>query len=174
MRAFRIAIPRGELGTRTIVGYMQRLVREGKTTPAVRDLALAITRGIPGRSGVAQAVAINTWLASNVDFTRDPAGAELLYTPARLVHILTSRGPPLRIDCDDVAVLAAALGASIGLRSRFQLVGFLSPRAPFQHVWTELASPSGDKRWVQMDVTRASQPLPMDRAVSRRWTVKTG
>jgi transglutaminase-like putative cysteine protease len=172
MRTFTFRVPSGDAGTRAIVGHMKRLVREGKVSPLVRDLALSITSGVPGRKGVAQAVAIRNWLAINVDFTRDPDRAELLYTPQRLSKILTERGPPLRMDCDDVAVLAAALGASIGLKSRFQLVGFLSPKAPFRHVWTELASPSGDRRWVQMDVTRASQPLPMDRAVKRRWTVK--
>ena len=171
MRTFHFRVRGGDAGTRAIVGHMKRLVREGKVSPLVRDLALSITAGVPGRSGIAQAVAIRNWLGGNVDFTRDPSGAELLYTPQRLAKILTERGPPLRIDCDDVAVLAAALGASIGLKSRFQLVGFLSPSAPFRHVWTELASPSGDRRWVQMDVTRASQPLPMDRAVRRRWTV---
>ena len=174
MRTFHFPIPGGVWGTRTIVGYMKRLVREGKVSPLVRDLALSITRGVPGRDGLAQAVAIRNWLAINVDFTRDPSGAELLYTPQRLARILTERGPPLRIDCDDVAVLAAALGASIGLRARFQFVGFLSPRAPIRHVWAELASPSGDRRWVQQDVTRTSQPLPMNRAVRRRWTVKAG
>lgn len=172
MRTFRINIFGGDVGTRTIVGYMKRLVREGKINPSVRNLALSIVRGVPGRNGLAQAVAIRNWLASNVEFTRDPSGAELLYTPARLVSILTTRGPPLYIDCDDVAVLAAALGASIGLKGRFQLVGFLSPRAPIQHVWTELQSPSGDRRWVQMDVTRSSQSLPLNRAIQRRWTVK--
>lgn len=172
MRTFRIPLPGGSWGTRTIAGYMKRFAREGKASPAVRDLALSITRGVPGRNGAAQAVAIRNWLASNVDFTRDISGAELLYTPERLVRILTTRGPPLRIDCDDVAVLAAALGGSIGLNSRFQLVGFLSPRAPIRHVWTELQSPSGDRRWVQMDVTRSSQSLPLDQAISRRWTIK--
>lgn len=172
MRTFRIPLFGGDWGTRTIAGYMKRFAREGQTDPTVRDLALSIVRGVPGRNGLAQAVAIRNWLASNVEFTRDPERAELLYTPARMVSILTTRGPPLYIDCDDVAVLAAALGGSIGLKSRFQLVGFLSPRAPIRHVWTELQSPSGDRRWVQMDVTRSSQSLLLDRAISRRWTVK--
>lgn len=170
MRTFHIWTPSGDWGTRVIIGHMKQLVREGKVAPSVRGLALSITKGIAGRNGIAQAVAIRSWLAINVDFTRDPSGAELLYTPQRLVRILTERGPPLRIDCDDIAVLAAALGASVGLRARFQLVGF-SPNAPFRHVWTDLASPSGDRRWVQQDVSRSSQPLPMGR-VKRQWTVK--
>ena len=170
MRIFEFFVPTGDAGTRATVRHMKRLVREGKVSPSVRGLALSITRGIAGRNGIAQAVAIRNWLAINIDFTRDPSGAELLYTPQRLVRILTERGPPLRIDCDDIAVLAAALGASVGLRARFQLVGF-SPNAPFRHVWTDLASPSGDRRWVQQDVSRSSQPLPMGR-IKRRWTVK--
>ncbi len=171
MRVIRITIPNGDAGTRATVRHMRRLAREGKVSPIVRDYALRIARGIPGRDGTRQALAIRLWLASNIEFRRDPHGSELLYSPARMLHILTTRGPPLYIDCDDVAILAAALGGAVGLRSRFQVVGFLSPNAPYRHVWTDLSSPGRGARWVDMDVTRQAQPTAAQGAISRRWLV---
>lgn len=150
------------------VRLMKRMAQRGRVDPAVRDLALQIVAGIPGRAGTEQAKAIRRWLAINVEFRRDPTDTELLYSPARMVKILTERGPPLYIDCDDVATLAAALGGAVGLRARFQVVGFLSPRAPYRHVWTDLRDPANRGPWVQTDVTRRAQSLPLDVAISRR------
>jgi hypothetical protein len=171
MRVIKVTIPNGDAGTRATVRWMKRLASEGRLSPIVRDYALRIARGIPGRDGTSQALAIRRWLASNIEFRRDPYGAELLYTPARLLRILTKQGPPLYIDCDDVAILAAALGGAVGLRSRFQVVGFLSPSAPYRHVWADLSSPSRGARWVDMDVTRQAQPTAAQGAISRRWLV---
>lgn len=153
---------------------MRDLARQGATAPLVRGLALRIVQGIPGRDGEAQAVAIRRWMRDNVLFLRDPAGTELLYTPDRMVRILTGGGPLpiLHVDCDDAAVLAAALGGAVGLRSRFVVVGFLSPDSPYRHVWVELRSPSPpDSRWVEMDVTRSAQRIPTA-AISRTLIVK--
>lgn len=172
MRVLPFTLPSGDAGIRALVGKMKGFARAGKINPEVRDLALQITGGLPGRDGYGQAHSIREWLTRHVAFTRDPDGTELLYTPARMLKILRKRGPPLRMDCDDVAVLAAALGGSIGLKSRFVVVGFLSPKAPFRHVWTELRSPSQrGAKWLEMDTTRLQQSLPIDKAISRRWTV---
>lgn len=171
MRAFHIWIPGGDAGTSSVISWMKKLAVEGKRAPSVRQIALDITDGIPGRDGTRQAVAIRQWLEANVFFQRDPSQQELLYTPPRLAHILDTRGPPLKIDCDDVAMFAAALGGSIGLLSRFQVVGFLTPNAPYRHVWTDLRSPTGGP-WIEMDVTRTHQPLPLESAISRRKIVK--
>lgn len=145
---------------------MRRFAQGGSVDPVVRQLALAITDGIAGRSGEAQAAAIRAWLDQHVQFVRDPDGAELLIRPREAVSLLRLHGPPLRIDCDDVAVLAAALGKAVGLRARFVLVGF-GPRKPqpFRHVWTELSDPVR-RYWIGTDVTRAQQPLPP--AINRR------
>lgn len=168
MRAYRQWVPPGELGTNATVQNMVALVRRETPHPSVRDLALKITAGAPGRNGAAQAAAIRAWLETVVEFRRDPTGNELLYTPSRLASLLRSRGPPLYIDCDDVAVLAAALGRAVGLKARFVVVGFGSPNPPLRHVWTELADPFRG-RWYEMDVTRTAQPL--GRAITRRVVV---
>lgn len=155
-----------------MLGHMARMARAAMVDPDVRGLALDITNGVAGRDGGLQARVIRSWLDSNVQFTRDPSNVELLYTPQRMVALLRGGRAPLRIDCDDVAVLAAALGGAVGLRSRFMAVGFLSPNAPISHVWTELSPPRTDQ-WYEMDVTRAAQGLPsFDSNVTRTWTIK--
>lgn len=164
-------IGRGDAATRATVAHMRRLAREGMVDPVVRSAALHAVAGIDGRDAPGQAGAIREWLLSAIHFTRDPRVAELLNEPRRMLLVIDKVGVGY-YDCDDVAILAAALGGAIGLASRFVVVGFLSPKAPFRHVWTELAAPSGPHvgQWCEMDVTRSAQRLPWD-AISRRWIV---
>lgn len=172
MRVLSSSIPRGDAGTMLIVAKMRGLARGGQSHPDVRKLALDITNGIPGKDSFSQIWSIRNWLDTHIWFTRDPRSAELLYTPERMVAILRDplNGGILRVDCDDVAILAAALAGAVGLRSRFVVVGFLSPNAPYRHVWTELADPVLASKWYEMDVTRGVQPLPGK--ISRRLTVE--
>lgn len=162
---------RGDAQTRATVAAMRRLARAGMIDPIVRSTALRIVAGVNGRDAPGQVAALREWLDSRIHFTRDPRVAELLSEPRRMVLVIDRVGVGY-YDCDDAAMLAAALGGAIGLASRFVVVGFLSPQAPFRHVWTELAAPSGPHagRWYEMDVTRAAQRLPWD-AISRRWVV---
>lgn len=170
MRALRWWIPPGDLGANAVVATMRDLARRQTAHPMVRGLALDIVGAIPGRDARGQAAAIRAWLERNVSFVRDPAGNELLYEPARMVSLLRTRGPPLYIDCDDVAVLAAALGRAVGLPARFVVVGYGNHHhPPLRHVWTELGDPLTRGPWMDLDVTRSSQPL--GRRITRRVVV---
>jgi transglutaminase-like putative cysteine protease len=60
-----------------------------------------------------------------------------------------------RGDCDDVAILGAALGKAAGFPARFVLLGFGGPMAPYQHVFTEIGTRQG---WMNLDVTRPRHP----------------
>jgi hypothetical protein len=80
----------------------------------------------------------------------DPSGVELLHDPVLLLEDIRERGQA-RGDCDDVAVLGAALGGAMGLSARFVVVGFRGPNEPFEHVWTELYDGT---TWRELDVTR--------------------
>lgn len=140
---------------------MRAMVYREFLNPAVRLTAAQIVAGISGQDGVEQAQAIRDWLDSHTDFLRDPDGVEMLHGPVWQVNQIRTHGTE-QVDCDDVAMLGAALGKAIGLRARFVVVGFDSPRAAYRHVWAEL-SPRGNVKWVDMDVTRPSQGLPFDR-----------
>jgi transglutaminase-like putative cysteine protease len=161
--------------TRATVRRMRRLALRDQVDPDVRRLALRITESVGGQDAIGQASAIRGWLMNHVSFTRDPRKHELLIQPRILVRSL--RNPAnhgmVRIDCDDVATLAATLGGAIGLDARFVVVSFNSPLAHQRHVWAELATPVHvpNKQWYEMDVTRSFQGLPPKTAISDRWVM---
>ena len=168
MRVSHIEIPPlGDLPIIVTVWKMRSLARTGSWHPQTRAVATGIVRPAGGRDGTVQAGMIRTWLADKVQFLRDPSGTELLHgVPLQLTTIARNGG--VDVDCDDAAILAAALGKAVGLKARFRVVGFNSPRAPFRHVYTELRSPQGGP-WVDQDVTRQAQQLPP--VASRTWLV---
>lgn len=136
---------------------MQELARRAALDPLVRQTAASIVQGVPYDKGNIHAELIRRWMESRVYFLADPTYAEALHAPEWSLRQILQRGT-VGLDCDDVAMLAAALGLSIGLRARFVVVGFNSPEAPFRHVWTDLAA-SRRPVWVTVDPTRETQGL---------------
>lgn len=130
---------------------MRRAVRSDYATAPIRQLAGRIAGGSPTLHG--RAVAIRNWLERTVQFQRDPAGLEWVMTPLAQLEILRDTAT-IRGDCDDVAVLGAALGMAIGLRAKFITIG---ARPQFVHVFTVL----GDgHHWWELDITRPWQTIP--------------
>lgn len=154
------ALPQGtgDFATYVTLGAMRGMVQRDFVLPVVRLTATDIVAGIGGKDGVEQAHAIRDWLSAHVEFLRDPDRAEMLHGPAWQINRIRKKGI-IYVDCDDVAMLAAALGRSVGLRARFTLVGFNYPGAPFRHIWTDLAPPNG-QQWIDCDITREQQNLP--------------
>jgi hypothetical protein len=167
----RRTIPDGDAGAAATVREMAKLIIAGSSAPLVRRMAVEIVRPIAPRMYEQQARAIRQWLARHVVFLRDPDGTELLHTPELMVRSVIANGT-IHVDCDDVAILAGALGKSIGLLCRIVTVAFramddegnpLAPRTgfdattPFAHTWAELSSPIDSPRWLEMDTTRAAQ-----------------
>jgi hypothetical protein len=131
---------------------MRQLVRAEYALPLVRETAAAIVRGT-GTDSAEQIELIRRWLSQHVGFLRDPYQTEALHTPVGMLTLLGSRGW-LEVDCDDVAILGAALGMAVGLRARFILLG---REGQYEHVWTELADPN-TADWRELDITRPYQP----------------
>lgn len=157
-------IPDGDAGAVATVREMAELILDGSTSPIVRRQAVAIAGAVPARDYAGQLSAIRRWLENHVVFLRDPDGTELLHTADLLVSSIVANGV-IHVDCDDVAILAGALGKSIGLLARVVTVSFRDPRhavprsTPFAHTWTELSSPIDSPRWVDMDTTRSAQSI---------------
>lgn len=151
-----LPLPSSDLGTYLTLAQMRAMVYREFMLPIVRLTATHIVAGIGGKDGVEQAHLIREFLETHTEFLRDPDGVEMLHGPKWQLEQIRQRGI-VQVDCDDVAMLAAALGKAVGLRARFITVGFGNPKAPYRHVWTELG-PRGV--WVEMDVTRPVQGLP--------------
>jgi len=147
----------GEIGTGRSAGLdavhrMRQIVQAQYALPLVRETAAAIARGT-GTDTALQVERIRRWLMQHVGFLRDPYQIEGLHTPEAMLTLLGARGY-LEVDCDDVAILAAALGLAIGLRARFVMLG---QGSTYEHVWAELADPNTDD-WRELDITRPWQP----------------
>lgn len=150
-----IPIPRGDSRTNATLYHMRRLVDQGVRTPLTVRLVSDIVAGVPGDQA-GQAAAIRSWLEQVTVFQLDPLGYETLRTVPEMLTDTIIRGT-IQVDCDDIAVLAAALGKAVGMRARFVVLGFGGPRAPFAHVFAQLGT--GPTGWAEMDVTRPPADL---------------
>lgn len=151
-------IPPGDDGTAATLQYMAQLALRGAVTPACRGVAARCVLG-SGRDPLFHARLLRDWVDRHTEFLADPTHAEGLTPPEKLVSVIASSGIA-QCDCDDVAMLAAALGVAIGLRARFVVVAFGGGPSPaFAHVWCDLAGPDG-AQWLSVDPTRPVLGLP--------------
>lgn len=150
-RVERFEIPWGHAGIDVTVEHMRALARSSALTETVRRKAELLA----GRDELETAANIRRFIARRVRFEFDPPGVELIRTPELLLHTVDCRGRAVG-DCDDVAVLAAALGLARGLEAAYILLGFTDAE-PYEHVYTELRTPAG---WVELDTTRPAQMPP--------------
>lgn len=155
MRTVAETISGGDAGAFQTLTRMQSLVNSRVAHPMVRGVAVAVAREAAPRDLYGQAQAIRDYLSEHVQFLADPAGIELLHDPVIMLTEI-ARAYTASVDCDDVAILGAALGKAVGLRARFVAVGFFNRTNPLSHVWAELATPRG---WLDLDTTRGDQGI---------------
>ena len=135
------ALPDGAPGTAATVAIMAQLAAgaHGAQSPAIRDLAVSIVAGVPGMDFAGELAAVLGWVRSHCTYRLDPVDLERVQTPA--VSLEQRAG-----DCDDLAVLVAALVGALGHPSRFVTGGMM--RGAWSHVWLE-ADAGG--RWLALD-----------------------
>lgn len=152
-------LPASDFGTHLTLAAMRGMVVREFMNPTVRLVATDVVRGIGGKDGVEQAHAIRDFLEQHTEFLRDPDGVEMLHGPVWQLQQILSRGV-VQVDCDDVAMLGAALAKAVGLRARFMAAAFLDPKSPYRHVWAEIGPRTAPPTWIELDVTRPAQGLP--------------
>lgn len=140
------AIPDGVAGVGVTLTWMTRLVREGKTEPEVRSTALSLTSHLDQKDFVGEVEALFDFVQNKIRYVHDVTDVETVSSPVVLLQDRTG-------DCDDKAVLLAALLESIGHKTRFVAGGF--DRSSIEHVFVETLIGS---RWVPLDAT---EPHPM-------------
>jgi hypothetical protein len=170
-----VRLPRGgDAQTLATLKQMRKVARAAAITPDVRGVATTVVAG-SGSRAASQIRALGDWMGPLVSFVRDPYQVEMITDPAVLLRQLKVIGV-IAADCDDVATLAAALGLSIGMRARFVVVAFAygdpkvpAAKKPYEHVFTQLAPPTGPAAWVSFDFTRQAQDaraVPIARAAT--------
>lgn len=156
----------GDFGTSQTVSAMRRVVNTSLTDAVVVQTARSLAASTFARDTDGQILAIRMFLQDHFQFVRDPSGVELLATPRSMLDAIHQRGVATG-DCDEAAILGAALGKAIGLQARFILLGFQGAAGPLTHVYAALR---GRSKWTNLDVTKPARgPFP---PVTRRATVE--
>lgn len=155
----------GEPGAWQTLDLMRQLTRQGFTSPAIRGLALKLTNkgfGAPGglasKDFTGEARRLFTFVRDQIRYVKDPDGAEFLHTPEWVLKIGAG-------DCDDKAILLAALLLSIGHTPRFIAVAFEPDN--FSHVWVQDYL---NGKWVDLEATEL---LPFGQSIPLAGAVKT-
>lgn len=131
--------------------HMRRVVRAAlREGPLLWQDAVDMVGGAGTASGAAWM--IRAWLEERTVFLADPVGVETIRTPRLMIQTAELEGVA-EGDCDDIAVLGAALGMAIGIPARFVLLAFQDPGL-YTHVYTELLTEAGP---VELDTTRPAQ-----------------
>ena len=159
-RAALSGIPDGTAGSIATMRIMRGLVRNAVRDPQqkIRETALAILRGVNSFS--AQAQALQQWVQANIEYRRDPVDAELIQTPQVTLQLKAG-------DCDDQAVLMAALLQATGHPAQFIAVGMNGN--PLSHV---LAQTLIGTSWVAVE-TIERRPLGwMPPGITSRYILK--
>lgn len=128
---------------------MRDLTLQAVQESETRDCAINISRAASVCGQGETILAIREFVRTRMQLVADPG--ELLIHPVRMIREIYSRGF-VAGDCDDAAVLVAALLASIGFQVRFRAI---LPRGDgsFQHVFAEVYRPAPHSEWVPIDPT---------------------
>ena len=140
------AIPDGVAGIKATLALMVKIVKASKNNYAVRTQALDLVSGLRQKDFVSEVRAIHQFVRDDIRYVKDINGTETLTMPNKL--LVTRQG-----DCDDKAMLTAALLETIGHPARFVAIG----RSPgeFEHVLVETKIAA---KWIPVETT---EPVPV-------------
>jgi hypothetical protein len=145
--ASRIWIPGNERGVMRTLELMRELANQpGEVVELEAARLWELARG----DGNAFPGVLRRYLEEHTRYEDDPYNVELLREPAYALHVIQEDGV-LWGDCDDVAVLGAALALAVGLPSRFKVLAWAGP---LSHVYAEVRAPGPPPVWQELDVQR--------------------
>lgn len=148
---------------------MRNLVRVGRKSPRVRQVAVLLTQGLPQKDLEAEIQALYQFVRDRIRYVRDIRGVETLHTADRILE--NKQG-----DCDDKSILLASLLESLGFVTRLTAVGFSRPKKLFgqpvatgySHVLPEVLVKGA---WIPLETTEPVQAGWSPARVRSRLTV---
>lgn len=135
------SIPDGPAGVRVTLKLMRQLTRDARTDPSIRGLALQLVAGLRQKDYRGEVAAIHAFVRDRIRYVRDVHNVETLQTPRKTLELAAG-------DCDDKAMLTAALLEAIGYATRFSAVGFRPGH--FAHVFPEVKLGAA---WLPLETT---------------------
>lgn len=149
-KAYYVKLPKGDKAqTKAKLKLMWSLAKDGSENPIVIKKAREIIADLPSKNFRAEFERIFDWVSENIRYTKDIDGRELFHTPELLLD--WKQG-----DCDDHAILIAALLISIGHPVQFKAVKDRSNGNLYVHVFAETKV---GNRWIALDTTEPEQGI---------------
>jgi Transglutaminase-like superfamily len=136
-------IPDGDAGVAATVAHMKSLVTspQGVKSYLVRQTTLDAVRGV--ERGQHEIDAIFDWVKNNIEFRGEYS--ETLQSPEATINLGAG-------DCDDQAMLAAAMLNSLGYETRFVTVALHGSADEYSHVYVEVKDKQ-TQNWIPLDPT---------------------
>jgi len=136
-RVQRLTFAGGYPGTVSTVQLLGQLALKGAQSPRIRARARGLFAGLGMNDLAGRAAAVWDFILESVTYLNNPLGAQHITEPDRLDAEI-DEGTAGEC-CASISVYAAALFGSVGILSRFVIVGW-DPREPskFRHVYLEL------------------------------------
>ena len=122
------------------VALIKSMALSGSKSPDIKIAAVNILNdaGIyDGRARSPAAIALALWIGENIQYFRDPKGTETLQTAQKTIEFGYG-------DCDDMSILLAAMLMSVGIETRFKIIGKDRPG----HIFVEALVENG---WLGLD-----------------------
>lgn len=131
------------MGAKQTLTKMAELANTGSRDLLVRQLAIELSGKFLQKDYEAEACRCLSFCRDNIRYIRDIYSVEVLQYPRQTLEIGAG-------DCDDKAILCAALLASIGHRVRFVAIAFMPGH--YSHVWLQTYLPRPGK-WLDLEPT---------------------
>src|SRR5260370_17808778 len=112
-----VRIPGGVAGVKGTLQIMRAVTKAALNRTPVRQLAVQLVSDLPGKDYGAEIQTLHAFVRDAIRYVKDIRNVETVQTPERT---LANRAG----DCDDKAILLAALLEAIGHHARFTAVGF--------------------------------------------------
>jgi hypothetical protein len=141
------------------VAILQELTAKGVKTPAMRKLALEMTRKCPERDGECEAKAIAGWIKKNIRYTGD-VGPHALWAggPVEGIDLFQRADRTIEFgggDCDDHAILACTSALLNGLSCKYRVTSPSKKKGDnFTHIYAMIGLPkTRPSKYVAVDTT---------------------
>jgi transglutaminase-like putative cysteine protease len=133
-----------------LVAQLQKFKRDPVELAAVRKVALDLVTDVAPHDDLGEIRRVWEYVRDGIRYVRDVANVDTLQGPRATLRILQG-------DCDDKAVLLAALLETIGFSTRF-VVSATIPRHSYNHVYVETFVPKLGT-WIPLETSIAGFPF---------------
>lgn len=150
-------------GAPQTVAVIKEAAVQAQTKPVVRALVEEITRYLPSKDTVSEAVAFYNLVLDKTRYMRDPRNVELVKAPWIVIEQIMSGQTP-SLDCDDISALLCAMLATSGAQCRVATVAFqrmfYKGVQQYSHVYAQVREPRTGV-WITLDPVAGNKTQEM-------------